>query len=73
MELGTIAPCGEATDWVDKVVTEVVDRWGGSGGVGIVSHEYSSAGIHQGPEYVVGSGKGFLVFQISGGKQNELR
>jgi hypothetical protein len=31
---GTVAPCGEATDWGGKAVTEVVDRWRGSGGGG---------------------------------------
>ena len=40
---GTVAPCGEATDWGGKAVTEVVGRWGGSGGVGIVSRRLVEA------------------------------
>jgi hypothetical protein len=40
---GTVAPCGEATDWGGKAVTEVVDRWRGSGGVGIVSRRLVEA------------------------------
>jgi hypothetical protein len=38
-----VAPCGEATNWGAKAVTEVVDRWRGSGGVGIVGRRLVEA------------------------------